>query len=63
MQGVAACTRMQLDRAAYDKLLGESAEEIVAIQAGAGPLAAPAPRSSMNAVAESTGTSLSIDSR
>lgn len=36
MQGVAACTRMQLDRAAYDKLLAESAEEIVAIQQALG---------------------------
>jgi HD-like signal output (HDOD) protein len=36
MQGVAACTRMQLDRAAYDKLLSESKEEISAIQAALG---------------------------
>jgi hypothetical protein len=36
MQGVAACTRMQLDRAAYDKMLAESAEEIVAIQQALG---------------------------
>ena len=36
MQGVAACTRMQLDRAAYDKLLNESREEISAIQAALG---------------------------
>jgi len=36
MQGVAACTRMQLDRAAYDKLLTESAEEIAAIQTALG---------------------------
>lgn len=36
MQGVAACSRMQLDRAAYDKLLGESRDEISAIQAALG---------------------------
>jgi HD-like signal output (HDOD) protein len=36
MQGVAACTRMQLDRAAYDRLLSESATEIAAIQQALG---------------------------
>lgn len=36
MQGVAACTRMQLDQAAYEKLLNESAEEISAIQQALG---------------------------
>jgi len=36
MQGVSACTRMQLDQAAYAKLLAESAEEIAAIQAALG---------------------------
>jgi len=36
MQGVAACTRMQLDRAGYDKLIQESGEEIAAIQAALG---------------------------
>jgi len=36
MEGVAACTRMQLDRAGYDKLLKESGEEIAAIQAALG---------------------------
>lgn len=36
MQGVAACTRMQLDRIAYDKLLSESAEEIAALQQALG---------------------------
>jgi HD-like signal output (HDOD) protein len=36
MQGVAACMRMQLDRAAYDRLLSESAAEISAIQQALG---------------------------
>jgi len=36
MQGVAACTRMQLDQSAYTKLLNESAEEITAIQQALG---------------------------
>jgi len=36
MQGVSACTRMQLDQAAYAKMLAESAEEIAAIQAALG---------------------------
>jgi HD-like signal output (HDOD) protein len=36
MEGVAACTRMQLDRAGYEKLLKESGEEIAAIQAALG---------------------------
>src|ERR1043165_8954352 len=36
MQGVAACTRMQLDRAGYDKLIQESGEEIAAIEAALG---------------------------
>jgi HD-like signal output (HDOD) protein len=36
MQGVAACARMQLDRAGYDKLIQESGEEIAAIQAALG---------------------------
>ena len=36
MQGVAACSRMQLDRAAYDRLIKESAEEVAAIQAALG---------------------------
>ena len=36
MQGVAACSRMQLDRAGYDKLIQESGEEIAAIQAALG---------------------------
>ena len=36
MQGVAACTRMQLDRAGFDKLLKESGDEIAAIQAALG---------------------------
>lgn len=36
MQGVAACGRMQLDQAAYEKLLGESRDEIAAIQAALG---------------------------
>jgi HD-like signal output (HDOD) protein len=36
MEGVAACTRMHLDRAGYEKLLQESGEEIAAIQAALG---------------------------
>jgi HD-like signal output (HDOD) protein len=36
MQGVAACTRMQLDQPAYVKLLTESAAEIAAIQQALG---------------------------
>jgi len=36
MQGVAACTRMQLDRAGYDKLIQESGEEIDAMMAALG---------------------------
>jgi HD-like signal output (HDOD) protein len=36
MEGVPACTRMQLDRAGYDKLLQESGEEIAAIQTALG---------------------------
>ncbi|MEJ1961962.1 MAG: HDOD domain-containing protein [Gammaproteobacteria bacterium] len=36
MQGVASCTRMQLDRAGFDKLIQESGEEIAAIQAALG---------------------------
>jgi HD-like signal output (HDOD) protein len=36
MQGVAACSRMQLDRAAYDRLLSESATEIAALQQALG---------------------------
>lgn len=36
MEGVAACARMQLDRAGYDRLLKESGEEIAAIQAALG---------------------------
>jgi HD-like signal output (HDOD) protein len=36
MEGVPACTRMQLDKAGYDKLLQESGEEIAAIQAALG---------------------------
>ena len=36
MQGVAACARMQLDRAGYDKLIQESGEEIAAIQEALG---------------------------
>ncbi len=31
MQGVSACRRMHLDRAAYEKLIGESADEIAAM--------------------------------
>ncbi len=36
MQGVAACTRMQLDRDGYDRLIKESGDEIAAIQAALG---------------------------
>jgi HD-like signal output (HDOD) protein len=36
MEGVAACDRMQLDRAGYDKLIKESGDEIAAIQAALG---------------------------
>jgi HD-like signal output (HDOD) protein len=36
MEGVAACARMQLDRAGYDKLIKECGEEIAAIQAALG---------------------------
>jgi HD-like signal output (HDOD) protein len=36
MQGVAACARMQLDRAGYDKLIQESGEEIDAMMAALG---------------------------
>jgi HD-like signal output (HDOD) protein len=36
MQGVSACKRLQLDTAAYAKLLGESSEEIAAVQAALG---------------------------
>lgn len=36
MQGVAACARMNLDQAAYEKLVSESAEEIAAVQAALG---------------------------
>jgi hypothetical protein len=36
MEGVAACSRMQLDRAGYDKLIKECGEEIAAIQAALG---------------------------
>ncbi|MEJ0039098.1 MAG: HDOD domain-containing protein [Gammaproteobacteria bacterium] len=36
MQGVAACTRMQLDAAGYEKLIQESGEEIAAIEAALG---------------------------
>ena len=36
MQGVAAFTRMQLDRAGYDKLIKESGDEIAAVQAALG---------------------------
>lgn len=36
MQGVAACTRMQLDPAGYEKLIKESGDEIAAIQAALG---------------------------
>ncbi len=36
MQGVPACTRMQLDRDGYDNLIKESGDEIAAIQAALG---------------------------
>jgi HD-like signal output (HDOD) protein len=36
MQGVAACARMHLDRAGYDKLIQESGDEIAAVQAALG---------------------------
>jgi HD-like signal output (HDOD) protein len=36
MQGVSACKRLQLDTAAYAKLLGESSEEIAAVQSALG---------------------------
>ena len=36
MQGVAACTRMQLDRDGYDRLIKESGDEIAAIQSALG---------------------------
>jgi HD-like signal output (HDOD) protein len=36
MQGVAACKRMQLDRAAYDKLIDESRDEVAAMQQALG---------------------------
>jgi HD-like signal output (HDOD) protein len=36
MQGVAACKRIQLDRGAYEKLIGESTEEINAMQQALG---------------------------
>jgi HD-like signal output (HDOD) protein len=36
MQGVAACSRMQLDRDGYDKLIQESGEEIAAIESALG---------------------------
>jgi HD-like signal output (HDOD) protein len=36
MEGVAACARMQLDRAGYDRLIQECGEEIAAIQAALG---------------------------
>jgi len=36
MQGVAACKRMQLDRAAYDKLITESRDEVAALQQALG---------------------------
>lgn len=36
MQGVGACRRMQLDRAAYEKLIRESADEIGAMQQALG---------------------------
>ena len=36
MEGVAACSRMQLDRTGYDKLIKESGDEIAAIQAALG---------------------------
>ncbi|HXS28090.1 MAG TPA: HDOD domain-containing protein [Steroidobacteraceae bacterium] len=36
MQGVTACTRMQLDNAAYEKLIRESADEVTAMQQALG---------------------------
>lgn len=36
MQGVTACTRMQLDEAAYHKLIRESADEVAAMQQALG---------------------------
>ncbi len=36
MQGVPACRRMQLDRAAYEKLIAESADEIAAMRQALG---------------------------
>jgi HD-like signal output (HDOD) protein len=36
MEGVAACTRMQLDREGYDKLIKESGDEIAAVRAALG---------------------------
>ncbi|MEP7247334.1 MAG: HDOD domain-containing protein [Gammaproteobacteria bacterium] len=36
MQGVAACTRMNLDPAGYEKLIKESGDEIAAVQAALG---------------------------
>ncbi len=36
MQGVSACRRMRLDRAAYEKLIGESADEVAAMQQALG---------------------------
>ena len=36
MQGVSACKRLQLDSAAYTKLLTESSEEIAAVQSALG---------------------------
>lgn len=36
MQGVAACTRMKLDHAAYEKLIRESADEVAAMQQALG---------------------------
>lgn len=36
MQGVKACRRMQLDRAAYDRLISESADEVAAMQQALG---------------------------
>jgi hypothetical protein len=36
MQGIAACERMQLDSAGFEKLLQESGDEIAAVQAALG---------------------------
>jgi HD-like signal output (HDOD) protein len=36
MQGVSACQRMQLDQAAYEKLIHESADEVAAMQSALG---------------------------